>query len=814
MPDNQHWPQIEALFDAAWELPAGERKAWLLAQAVGEDVRATVLRMLEAPGFLDGCVAEEGDVPGAMPRLTTGSRVGVWRVLGPLGRGGMGEVFEVERADGQFEQRAALKCIAHASIAAWTRFQNERQILARLDHPGIARMIDGGLLDDGQPYMVMEYVQDGLPIDRWCRAPEVGLRQKVGLLLQACEAVSHAHARLVIHRDIKPSNLLVDPRGRVRLIDFGVARLAGDADKCGRAPMSPGYAAPEQIEGREVGTAADLHALAAVLYRLVSGHAPHGAEAPGTVELALRAAAGRVPRLREARVPVRSRADRALLADLDAILARALDADPTRRPASVELFAEDLSRALEALPVQARAHERRYRAGRFAWRYRWAIGTVAGIIIALSAGLALALWQAREAALQRDVALGEQSRLEAVQQAVFHMFRSAGEMRGGEASAADVLAASAQRVVDGYARDPAAAAPVLHALGELYFLMTDYAAAEPLLRRLAEADPATIDPALIAAGRYDLAQVRLRNGDAEGAQALLAQARGFWQADPERWASRIIDSRLLEAQLLQRSGEAEAAVAVLREGLAARIAHSGASHRETGVFHNNLGVALFGLGRHEEARTAFAAARGVWQAIGLADSPDSLNTLNNWGAAELAAGATATAEPLLRDAVALRRRLFGPSAATAALLNNYGKLLLQTGRAVEALPLLVEAAAMGAQYAGYGSMHHVAALSGVADATLALGEIAQARTQAQVALDAADATLGAGHPGAAAPRLSLARIALAGKDVALARVWLAQAEGIGQSAGPAGARILAQAGQLRATMPADPTVPATATPAP
>lgn len=817
MTSTTDWQTIEALFDAAWELPAPQRASWLRSSEKPAAIIDEVLRLLAAADasgdFLEH--APSGDTP--LPAtLAAGEIAGAWRIAGLLGRGGMGEVYAVERADGQYGQRAALKRIARVDAGDWSRFHNERRIVALLDHPGIARLIDGGLLGDGQPYMVMEYV-DGLPIHQWCEQRNATPRERIALVLQACEAAAHAHARLVVHRDIKPSNLLVDGDGRVRLIDFGVASLSGQGEETDgeRAPLSLGYAAPEQLAGAEVGVAADIHAMAAVLYRLLCGHAPHARDEPPTALLAMRAAQAKVPRLREAAASSQIRADRRLLLDLDAVLAMAMARDPARRYRSMDALADDLARALRGAPVAARDGEPRYRFWRFLHTHRWAATAASVTVLALAVGLGMALFQAREAGRQRDEALREKGRLEAVQQAVFHMFRSAGEMQGSDATAGDVLDHAAQRVVDSFARDPAEGAPVLHTLGELYFLLNDYPAAEPLLQRLADADPNIVDPSLVAVGRYDLAQVALRGGDAERATALLAQARSFWNTDPARWQTRLIDSLMLESRLRQQAGDADGAIALLRRGLAQRVALDGVHGRETGVFQNNLGVALFGLGRLEEAREAFRAASEVWRVAGLRESTDALNTLNNWGSLELSAGKPEVAAPLLEQAVTLRRQLYGPSAATAALLNNYGKLLLQTGRAGEALPLLAEAAAMGAQFAGTGSMHHVAALSGVAEAQLALGDAGRAEITAREALAAADQHLGSRHPGGAAPRLALARIHLARNEHAPVAALLDTIDAMAKAAGPAGQRIATQSASLRAQLsPAPAPAPGTTTRAP
>jgi len=817
MSGNADWRRVEALFDAAWDRPEGERRAWLDAQEATPDERAQAWGLLRAASAAGDFLEETAPLPPRVARLSPGDRAGAWRVLRPLGRGGMGEVHEVERDDGQYRQRAALKCIAEADARAWERFGAERRILARLEHPGIARLIDGGLLPDGHPFMVMEHVE-GEPIDRWCERHAASLRRRVELVREACDALAHAHARLVVHGDLTPSNLLVDAQGRVRLIDFGVARLAGAGDESGIAPMSLDYAAPEQARGEPVGTATDVHGLAAVLFDLVAGRPPRdlrGVSVPMALARLRCEPADPLAPLATTRWPGGG-ATAALRADLDAILARALEAEPQARYPGIRAFARDLDAALARDVVDARAAEPQHRLRRRLHRHRWAIAAGTAVVASLGTGLGVALWQGHEAMLQRDQALREQARLEAVQQAVFLMFRGAGELKGSDATAADVLDLAAQRVQDEFARDPGEGAPVLHALGELYFLLNDYEAASPLLERLADAGSEGVDPTLVAAGRYDLAQVRLRTGDADGARGLLEQAQAYWRGEPDRWRSRLVDSRLLEAQLMRQAGDAEGALALLRKSLGERIAISGEHHRETGVFRNNLGVALFGLGRLDEARDAFAAADATWRETGLEQSPDALNTLNNWGAVEVTAGRMEAAESLLARAVDLRRRNFGPSAATAALLSNYGKLRLQRGDADGALPLLLEASTMAEQFGGAGSLGHVAALAGVAEARLALSQPVAAEVAATSALAAARRTLGLRHPGTAVAALAMARV-LAEKDRPdEATSLLDEAESIAAAAGPGGARLLAQVAQVRArySLPGPRPAPGTATPSP
>ena len=813
--DRGNWQEIEALFDAAWDVPEAERRAWLARQPGSPAVLAEVLALLEAAGpgarFL-----EAADVPGASDDSATVAfeRIGAWRLRERIGRGGMGLVYAVDRDDGRFEQRAALKLIDAIDVASAARFHHERQVLATLDHPGIARIIDGGDAPDGRPYMVMEYV-DGTPIDVHCERHALDLRGRVRLVQQACDALAHAHARRVVHRDVTPSNLLVDGEGRTRLIDFGIAGVGG-ADATAGA-MSWDFAAPELAGDGIVSIATDVYGIAAVLYRLVAGRAPRAlsSASPLVAIAGLRAEIQSVAQARFERP--RRRTDRALLADLDAILARALAVDAASRYESVASLRDELERALAGTVVDARAGERMHRIVRGMQRARGWLAAGAAIVVSLAAGTGIAVMHARDAAHQRDEALREQARLEAIQQAVFHMFRSAGEAGGSEVRAADVLDAAARRVGDEFADDPVRGAPVLHALGELYFLLTDYEAAAPLLERLAGADPRVVDPALVAAARYDLAQVAYRQGRIDDAVASLDLARAFWLGAPARWESRLLDSSLLESQVLRARGDPAAAIALLEAALPRRLALSGSAHRESGVLYNNLAVARFDAGEVEGARAAFMAARSVWEESGLERSPDALNTLNNAGAVEVAAGRTAEAEALLAQALALREQLYGDSAATAALVSNLGKLRLQIGQAAAAAELLQRAAVMAERYAGVGSLHHVAALGGLSEARIALGDLAGAEQAALEASGSLPADAHANGAGVAMATLGLARVRAAQGNADEAGRLLDVLDSIvAEMSGATAARLRTQAAEVRTGLAARVSrrVRETATPSP
>ncbi|MFN3536079.1 MAG: tetratricopeptide repeat protein, partial [Brevundimonas sp.] len=344
---------------------------------------------------------------------------------------------------------------------------------------------------------------------------------------------------------------------------------------------------------------------------------------------------------------------------------------------------------------------------------------------------------------------------------------------GTSASAREILEVAGQQVTTMFAADPVRGGAVMHALAELYLYLGDYEAAAPLLRRVAEA-PET-EPSVRASARYDLAQYNLRTADPGAAAVLLAQAQAFWEQDANLWRRRLVDSRLVEARVLRDQGEIDAAIQLLSASLPERIRLSGANHRETGVYHNDLGVLFNAAGRRDEAAASFRAALDIWRETSLGDSPDALNTLNNLAAIEVLSGRPAEAAVLFSRAVEVRRSLYGPSAATAALLNNYGKTLLKLDRGPEALPYLREAVDMAREHAGVGSLHYASAVAGLSEALSVVGDPSAALTTATQGYEAVSGSVGLAHPATAITAIALARV-LVRDDRSRAAALLDQAE--------------------------------------
>ncbi len=411
----------EDLFDELAELPP-EPRARRLAELETEDPALAIrlARLLAADGqtaeFLIRPAAELLDAvdegPVVKASLPPGTRIGSWRLLGLLGRGGMGEVYCAEREEGTFTQRAALKLIKRGmdSAAIVQRFVRERQILSRLEHPGIARLLDGGSAADGRPFFVLERVV-GVPITEYCRTRGLGLEERLRLLQSVCAAIDSAHRSLVVHRDLKPANILVTEEGQVKLLDFGIAKLlAGDEDEetahltqLEARVLTPAYAAPEQILGEPITTATDVYALGVLLFELVTGALPHARERRSLGSLAGAVVRETVERpsavLRRMAAADATRVARSVAGDLDLIVLTALHRDPARRYLSAAALADDLGRFLAGRPIRARPDSRGYRLRKFAGRNRLPVAAAALGLAALLAGLGMALWEAHDARL-------------------------------------------------------------------------------------------------------------------------------------------------------------------------------------------------------------------------------------------------------------------------------------------------------------------------------------------------------------------------------------------------------------------------------
>jgi tetratricopeptide (TPR) repeat protein len=417
--NSAQWARITALFDEARERPASDREAWLRTVCDEEDTRVEVMAMLQAydddPAFME----QSPDIASAIVQTVSvavqagsggfiGRRLGAYRLVAEIGRGGMGVVYEAHRDDQAFDRRAAIKILPASSGSSLAeRFQFERQVLASLDHPGIARLLDAGTTPDGLPYFVMELV-DGQRIDDWCRERGLRLRDRVALVERVCEALAYAHQHLVIHRDVKPANILVMGDGQPKLLDFGIATMlsaegetSAGLTRTGLHSFTPEYASPEQVTRERVTTASDVYSLGVVLYQLLAERAPYAIKELSPLE-AMRTICEVDPPLMSVVATHDERG--ALRGDPDAIVAKALAKLPRERYSTIAELSADLHAWRDGRPVSAAPQSVAYRARRFVRRHRGAVAAAVAIVLAIVIGATATAWQAHVAAQERDKA--------------------------------------------------------------------------------------------------------------------------------------------------------------------------------------------------------------------------------------------------------------------------------------------------------------------------------------------------------------------------------------------------------------------------
>ncbi|MEM6797635.1 MAG: serine/threonine-protein kinase, partial [Acidobacteriota bacterium] len=509
---------MRSLFLVALEIEADLRSAWLEQETPGDPgLRREAMGLLRAHRGTSRMRIEDRvlSIQGAADPGLEGQRLGVYRVLHEIGRGGMGAVYLAERVDDAYDQRVALKVMAGglAPREAEERFRRERQILARLTHPHICQILDGGVTADGRPYLVMPYVE-GLPITESCDSRGLNLRERLELFCEVCDAVHHAHSSLIVHRDLKPSNILVTQGGAISLLDFGIAKLlapeadshdwgasprraSAEAGHRGSAPqpatdlrlLTPEHAAPEQISGEPVTTATDTWALGVLLYQLMAGAKPFPAAGSTRAELET-AIRERLPTPPSgAAAEAGSIEPRLLRGDLDAIVLRALAKAPGARYRSAEQLAEDVRRHLRDEVVQARSPTFGYRAGRFLRRNAWqsaVAGAFAALLVVFVSGSVL---QARSLQRERDAARLDRDTAEQVTAVLVDLFETANPARlpGVRSMSVDeLLSQRSDRVVEGLEGQDFVQARLRHILGTVHRAHSRFDDSGRLLRRALE----------------------------------------------------------------------------------------------------------------------------------------------------------------------------------------------------------------------------------------------------------------------------------------------------------------------------------------
>lgn len=754
------WDEIDRLLSAALERPGPLREAWIRRE-VAEDgaflelVLRLVARLETEQDRLSG--PSESVVSGAFgpdesrgaeTELAPGARIGRYEIVARRGRGGMATVYEAERVDGVYRQRVALKVLRRGldTDDLIQRFLTERQILSSLNHPNIARLLDGGSSPDGRPYLVMELV-DGQPITRHADQRQLDVPARLRLFLGVADAVHAAHRRLVVHRDIKPTNILVDDEGRVKLLDFGIAKLLDErreSTEVGALALTPDYASPEQLRGDSISTATDVYQLGLLLRELLTGVRPLRTD-PVPGELPIRASRLAERSLEradspEARAAARGtsppRLARTLRGDLDLILAKALRPEPEERYPSADELAADVRRHLRGLPVLAHHESVRYRARKFIARHAWAVASGVAALLVLTGYAVTVTVQSRRIVLERDRAELEARKAGQVTEFLVDLFHAADpNVAGGRQITARELLEQGARELDAAAvEDPDVRAAMLAAIGRSYRQLGLYREAEAHLARAVEARRASEAPDGIALGR-DLNILATLVGQHDRRRSLALHEEALAVVERHGGSNHPMAGVILanyavalshaRPQDSAPSGMIDRAVGILREGgggYRKELAHAllasaygkppadalprmrealGLLRDLHGERHTAVADALSDLALATERVDPLAADSLMQRALEIKLSiygpghPRLLGTMNNLAAVRRDRGDHAGAEPLYREVLAMRTALYPEQKIPRAYtLHGLGLVLVGTGRAAEGESKLREALAI------------------------------------------------------------------------------------------------------------------------
>ena len=689
------------------------------SEEVAAQVQALLPDLFEQNDLLDlgvfGAAPELGrrlatpDGDGGEDELAPGDQVGVYRLVEEIGRGGMGVVFLAERDDDQYRQKVAIKLLSGAIVGRKLRdrFLRERQFLADLAHPSVAKLLDGGVTEGGDPYLVMELIR-GRRIDEYCEEHDLSVEERLGLFLSVCDAVQAAHRKLIVHRDLKPANILVSDDGQVKLLDFGIASLLDPegapsaATRTQLLAFTPEYASPEQLRGERAAVPSDVYSLGVLLYCLMVGRPPVEIRGLDFVE-ATRLLMEHEPvppsrALRSGASDADARArSRRVRGDLDNVVLKALAKEPDARYGSVAELAADLRNHLAGLPVSARAATASYRARKFVARNRVVVFAATGILVSLLLGLAMALIQSREAAAQRDLARAEATKAELVAGFLVGLFDAADPFGSvpEEPSARQLLERAERRIGSELQELPESRAELTAAIGRAYRGLGDLAKARVLMdealgiyRELEDPDPSSFANVMMEMA------VTVERQDFEQARALAEKSLEVLDSagleSPKQRARAIA----LQARLTDTPGEEKERL--YRKALELHRTAGDERSSEVARLVQNLGSAVEARGDFEQSvRLKRRALEMVEEELGV-DHPMYFQLTNNLGYVLQLRGDLVGAERHYRQAaLGLERGLEGDHPALANPYSNLGKVLIDLGRRDEAAEYVEAAARIG-----------------------------------------------------------------------------------------------------------------------
>ena len=696
------WPTLSRLLDAALDVEPTARELWL--DSLPETDRPYQGKLREL--LRQHAAAETRDFLETLPKIATasstlapGAQVGPYIIEEEIGRGGMGAVWRARRNDGVLDRVIALKLPHLGSYGGELveRFGREKEILATLAHPHIARLYDAGMSASGQPYLALEYV-DGQPITRYCDSHRLDVRQRLELFQQVLSAVQYAHRHLVIHRDLKPSNVIVTAEGQAMLLDFGIAKLAapeaeraaregGLETQVGATPLTPDYASPEQVSGESVTTASDLYSLGVLLFELLTADRPYRLKraSRALLEEAILNSQPQRPSeaVREGAAAQRGTTPKilvkALRGDLDTIVLKALKKSPADRYPSADAFSQDIQHYLRREPVAARPDSRWYRAGRFVSRYRIPVAAATVAAVAIIAVAGIALLEAHEAGLQRDRAVALSSRSEAVTDFLYTLIAEAAQAEK-PVTVSDMLARSEAVANLEYRQDPVDRAAVLGMLGSHYHTMGDESRSEPLLHQALDIARTTSDAELVRQLTCDHAIALAGQGNASTATPILQGVI----ADPQtslRQAATCLNYLAFIAQDEQDGPKALRYANLAVESLAKT------KHVPLVVHALYLGSVGYGehlTGHNTAAHHYYEQSLAEFTRAGRERGPDAISVRNNWAIVSDEAGAPKRALELYEQTMAIVAQNDPSAPMPTYLLANRAKALESTGHLPEA----------------------------------------------------------------------------------------------------------------------------------
>jgi serine/threonine protein kinase len=710
------WDQVKEILALALEQSPEERTNFIRKAcgndlAVRAEVESLMLHYARADSLLENSPAADALF---FSPVMVGKRVGAYRIVREIGRGGMAVVYLGERDDQNFRKRVAIKMVmpGTGTEQILQRFRNERQTLAALDHPNIVKLLDGGSCEDGSPYLVMEYVE-GLPIDQYCDQKQLSIDDRLGLFREVCAAVQYAHQNLVIHRDLKPGNIVITREGLPRLLDFGIAKLLNPecfqtplVTQTDWRPMTPDYASPEQVRGNAVTSATDVYSLGVLLYQILTGRLPYRVVANNWREVErqvceeepLRPSTRVSPdqahtmATAEARRAAPQQLARMLQGDLDWITMKALEKDPGRRYPTPSELSADLGRHLSHEPVLARPADAIYRGRKYVRRHPVGVAVAAGLVLLLAGFAVMQSFQLRRITRERDRA----NRITEFMEGMFKV-SDPSEARGNSVTAREILDKASNNIGTGLAKDPELQAQMMYVMGNVYKGLGLFPRAQSLFQRSAEIRRRVLGPENLDTLRSldDLGWILNQQGHSADAEKLQRETVAIRRRVFGEENLDTLKSMSNLAWTLDRAGNYTEAEKLERKAIEVRRRIVKTEDKETLAAMNNLAATLGHEGHYAEAERLKRTVLEIRLRTLGPEYPETMTSMNNLAATLQQEGRYAEAEKLQRETLAMQRRILGPEHPdTLRSMNNLANSLVHENHLAEALPLQRDALAI------------------------------------------------------------------------------------------------------------------------